>query len=208
MRVVEKSAKTVEEAIELALTELDLDENQVEICVLEQPTKGFLGLIGSKNALVRVTEKYNVVDEAQKFLKKICSMMEIDPNINIVNNSEDNLEINLTGDNLGLLIGRRGDTLDALQFILNLVINKNCEKRIKIILDVENYRSKREETLFKLAKRLSEKAKKTGKKIVLEPMNPHERRIIHMSLQEDHRINTYSEGEEPYRKVVIVPKKI
>ncbi|NMA02698.1 MAG: protein jag [Clostridia bacterium] len=208
MRVVEKSAKTVEEAIELALTELDLDENQVEIYVLEQPTKGFLGLIGSKNALVRVTEKYNVVDEAQKFLKKICSMMEIDPNINIVNNSEDNLEINLTGDNLGLLIGRRGDTLDALQFILNLVINKNCEKRIKIILDVENYRSKREETLFKLAKRLSEKAKKTGKKIVLEPMNPHERRIIHMSLQEDHRINTYSEGEEPYRKVVIVPKKI
>ena len=133
--------------------------------------------------------------------------MAIDPTINIVNDSEDKLEINLTGDNLGLLIGRRGDTLDALQFLLNLVINKNCEKRIKIILDVENYRSKREETLFKLAKRLSDKAKRTGKKIVLEPMNPHERRIIHMSLQDDHRINTYSEGEEPYRKVVIVPKR-
>lgn len=207
MRVVEKSAKTVEEAVELALTELQLEKDQVEISILEQPVKGFLGFIGTKDALVRVKEKYNIVNEAQKFLEKIFNTMESKPTINVIYNSEDNLVINLTGENLGLLIGRRGDTLDALQFLLNLVINKNSEKRIKIILDVENYRSKREETLFKLAKRLSDKAKRTGKKIVLEPMNPHERRLIHMSLQDDHRINTYSEGEEPYRKVVIVPKR-
>lgn len=206
MRVVEKSAKTVEEAIELALKELQLEKEQVEISVLEQPTKGFLGLIGTKNALVRVEEKYNAVNEAKSFLDKIFSTMEINPTINVTN-TEDKIVINLTGENLGILIGRRGDTLDSLQFLLNLVINKNSDKRIKVILDVENYRSKREDTLFKLAKRLSDKAKRTGKKIVLEPMSPHERRLIHMSLQDDYRINTYSEGEEPYRKVVIVPKR-
>ena len=207
MRVLEKSAKTVEEAIELALNELELNLNQVEISILEQPTKGFLGLIGSKNAVVRVEEKLDIIAESRAFLDKILSSMQIEPSIDVLSNTNDCLRINLNGENLGILIGRRGDTLDSLQFLLNLAINKNSEKRVKIILDVENYRSKREETLCKLAKRLSEKAKRTGKKVVLEPMNPHERRLIHMSLQDDYKVNSYSEGEEPYRKVVIVPKR-
>ena len=116
------------------------------------------------------------------------------------------LTFDLKGKNLGILIGRRGDTLDSLQFLLNLVINDKNGAKIKGIIDIENYRAKREETLIGLSHKLAAKARKTGQKVVLEPMNPQERRIIHMALQNDRRVSTYSEGEEPYRKVVIVPE--
>ena len=116
------------------------------------------------------------------------------------------LVFDLKGDNLGILIGRRGDTLDSLQFLLNLVINEKNSVKVKGIIDIENYRAKREETLIGLSHKLAAKARKTGQKVVLEPMNPQERRIIHMALQNDRRVTTYSEGEEPYRKVVIVPE--
>lgn len=205
MKCIEKSAKTVEEAINLALDDLNLTIEEVNVEVLEEPSKGFLGILGVKNALVRVEEIYNPVKEVKLFLNKVFKFFKLDPQMEVVNN-ENSIMINITGDDLGILIGRRGDTLDALQFLLNLIINKNFEKRIKVYLDIEDYRKKRENTLNNLALRLADKVKRTGRKVVLEPMNPHERRIIHIALQEEKGITTYSEGEEPYRKVVIVPK--
>ncbi|NLW24375.1 MAG: protein jag [Clostridia bacterium] len=206
MRSVEVSAKTVEEAVKIALEKLNLTEDEVNIEILEHPNKGFLGFLGSKNALVRVEEKYDPLKAGQKFLEKIFSFMKLEPTINIVEEDEYTI-FNLSGKDLGILIGRRGETLDSLQFLLNLVVNKNLENRVKYIIDVEGYRSRRENTLADLANRLAKKVIRTGRKVVLEPMNPQERRIIHLTLQDNKYITTYSEGEEPYRKVVIVPKK-
>lgn len=205
MKAVEISAKTVEEAVKIALDQLGLEEDEVNIDVIEQPNKGFLGLLGTKNALVRVEEKFNPVKYSLSFLKNILEKMDLDPQIDIEENNE-YITFNLSGNDLGVLIGRRGDTLDSLQFLVNLVVNKRSLQRKKIILDVENYRSRRKETLINLANRLADKARKTGKKIVLEPMSPQERRIIHLTLQDNKFISTYSEGEEPFRKVIIVPK--
>jgi spoIIIJ-associated protein len=205
MRAVEISAKTVEDAIKIALEQLGLEKDEVNIDVIEQPNKGFFGLLGNKNALVRVEEKFNPIKFSKAFLENILEKMDLNPKIEVVETS-DYITFNLSGKDLGVLIGRRGDTLDALQFLINMVVNKNGLQRKKIILDVENYRSRRKETLINLANRLADKAKRTGKKIVLEPMSPHERRIIHVALQDNKFISTYSEGEEPFRKVIIVPK--
>lgn len=142
--------------------------------------------------------------KGRAFLAKIFDEMDLDVVID-VKEKGGYLVFDLQGDNLGILIGRRGDTLDALQFLLNLVINDKNSARVKGIIDIENYRAKREETLISLGHKLAAKARKTGQKVVLEPMNPQERRIIHMALQNDKRVTTYSEGEEPYRKVVIEP---
>ena len=142
--------------------------------------------------------------KGRAFLAKIFDEMKLDVVID-VKEKGGYLVFDLQGDNLGILIGRRGDTLDALQFLLNLVINDKNSAKVKGIIDIENYRAKREETLIGLGHKLAAKARKTGQKVVLEPMNPQERRIIHMALQNDKRVTTYSEGEEPYRKVVIEP---
>ncbi|SMB87533.1 spoIIIJ-associated protein [Desulfonispora thiosulfatigenes DSM 11270] len=205
MKSIEISAKTVEEAIDLALNELNLTKDEVNIEVLEQPSKGFFGIIGTKKAVVKVDEIYNPTKKAKDFLMQIFAPMNLNPKIEIVEDKS-SVTFNITGDDLGILIGRRGDTLDSLQFLLNLVMNKDNESRTKYIIDIEGYRKKREETLLNLALRLGDKAKRTGRKVILEPMNPQERRIIHMTLQNDTEIGTYSEGEEPYRKVVIIPK--
>lgn len=142
----------------------------------------------------------------RKFLDKIFQEMHLDVTIE-VKEKDGYLVFDLKGEHLGILIGRRGDTLDALQFLLNLVINDKNSSKVKGIIDIENYRAKREETLIHLSHKLALKARKSGQKVILEPMNPQERRIIHMALQDDRRVSTYSEGEEPYRKVVIVPEK-
>lgn len=143
--------------------------------------------------------------KGKEFLSKIFKEMKLDVTID-VKEKNGYLVFDLKGKNLGILIGRRGDTLDSLQFLLNLVINEKNGAKVKGIIDIENYRAKREETLVGLSHKLAAKARKTGQKVVLEPMNPQERRIIHMALQNDRRVSTYSEGEEPYRKVVIVPE--
>ncbi|MBQ5862912.1 MAG: protein jag [Peptococcaceae bacterium] len=142
--------------------------------------------------------------KGRAFLAKIFGEMKLDVVIDVKENGG-YLVFDLQGENLGILIGRRGDTLDSLQFLLNLVINDKNNAKVKGIIDIENYRAKREETLIGLGHKLAAKARKTGQKVVLEPMNPQERRIIHMALQNDKRVTTYSEGEEPYRKVVIEP---
>ena len=143
-------------------------------------------------------------EKGRAFLAKIFDEMKLDVVID-VKEKGGYLVFDLQGENLGILIGRRGDTLDALQFLLNLVINEKNSAKVKGIIDIENYRAKREDTLIGLSHKLAAKARKTGQKVVLEPMNPQERRIIHMALQNDKRVTTYSEGEEPYRKVVIEP---
>lgn len=205
MKSVEISAKTIEEAVDLALTELKLTEDDVDIEVLEKPSKGFFGIIGTKKALVKVVEKYNPLNKAKGFLETIFESMSLKPTIEIIED-KNSVTFNISGHDLGILIGRRGDTLDSLQFLLNLAMNKDNESRLKYIIDIEGYRKKREETLINLAYRLGDKAKRTGRKVILEPMNPQERRIIHMTLQDDSELGTYSEGEEPYRKVVIISK--
>ena len=206
MREVVKSARTIEAAIEAALQELGLNRDEVEVEVLEEPNKGLFGLLGVKNAKILVRENCGSEKKAVKLLKEIFDCMKIEVAID-TDESDGYTRINLNGPDLGVLIGRRGDTLDAMQYFINLAANKNAEKRTRFVLDIEGYRKRREETLNKLAFRLADKAKRKGKDIVLEPMNPHERRVIHTALQNHNDVCTFSEGEDPYRKIIISPKK-
>lgn len=195
---VEESAPEVEEQNEpeaVAETVVTEEPKATEPVADKAPQKA----ADKKAALAEAEEK------GRAFLAKIFTEMGLDVTID-VKEKNGYLTFDLKGKNLGILIGRRGDTLDSLQFLLNLVINDKNGAKIKGIIDIENYRAKREETLIGLSHKLAAKARKTGQKVVLEPMNPQERRIIHMALQNDRRVSTYSEGEEPYRKVVIVPE--
>jgi len=207
MRVAEKTAKTLEEAIAACLQELDVKRDQVSIEVLEEPgRKGLFGLFGNKLARVKVTYEDNPGVLACDFLKKLTTAMSVDADFEVFRRDE-HILINITGTDLGILIGRRGDTLEAIQFLTNLAVAKKLFDRTRIIIDVEGYRKRREDTLVKLAKRLADKVKKTGNRIVLEPMSPQERRIIHTALQNEWKISTFSEGEEPHRRVVISLKR-
>lgn len=203
--VIEKTGKTVQEAISLALEELGTDIDHVDIEVVEEGGKGILGLIGSKVARVRVAMKESSSEKAVKFLSSIFDKMNLDAEIDAEENDE-SITINIKGKDSGIIIGRRGETLGALQYLTSLVVNKDGGSYKRVELDIENYRAKREETLVKLANRLAERVVKYKKNIVLEPMNPYERRIIHSSLQNNKYVETYSIGSEPNRKVVIILK--
>ena len=200
---IEKTGKTIDDAKRAALEELQVAENMVEFEVLEEPSKGFLGLIGNKPAriLARLRE-LTPAEKAEEFLASIFEAMKLEVRIDPMD-TKDGVVMNLIGENLGILIGKHGQTLDSLQYLANLAANKGLvEDKVRIILDIENYRSRRG-----LAMRLADKVRRTGERIVLEPMNRHERKIIHMALQNNYRISTYSSGEEPYRKVVIELKR-
>ncbi|MEG0874958.1 MAG: RNA-binding cell elongation regulator Jag/EloR [Clostridiales bacterium] len=205
MKVLEKAGKTIEIAIDSALAELGVDRENTEIEIVEQPTKGIFGF-GAKDALVRVTVKENPTATAIEFLNNIFEKFELTIDIK-VKNGEEFTTLDLVGENLGILIGRRGETLDALQYLTNLTVSRKYQERHKFILDAENYRGKREETLERLAKKLADKVLDTGRSLSLEPMSPYERRIIHTVLQDYPGVRTFSEGEEPYRKVVITKKR-
>ncbi len=205
--MIEKTGKTVEEAIEAALAELGVGRDQVDYRVLEAPSKPLFGLLGGREAKVEVTvKKIEPIERGRKFLEKIATAMGLQVVISTVT-TDDTVTLNLHGDDLGILIGKHGQTLDALQYLTNLAANREGRDRIRFIIDVEDYRKRRADTLEQLALRLADRAKRTGERVALEPMTPHERKIIHMSLQNDTRIETYSEGEEPYRRVVIVSKR-
>ncbi|MDA8226602.1 MAG: protein jag [Desulfitobacterium hafniense] len=207
MKVSEKTGKTVEEAIVAACTELGVHRNLVKVEVLEEPTKkGLFGLLGTRLAKVKVMFEDDPGALAVDFIKRVCGSMGVSVELS-VKKKEEHYYLDINGPDLGILIGRRGDTLEALQYLTNLAVAKQVSERVRIIVDVEGYRQRREETLVRLAKRLSDKVKKTGSRVVLEPMNPHERRIIHTALQDDIRISTFSEGEEPNRRVVISLKR-
>ncbi len=207
LTVSEKTGKTIDEAIELALAELEVSRERIDYEILESPSKGLFGFIGSKLAKVKVTVRaIDPVEEAKQFLEQVFKAMHVTVMMEKMSH-DDHVLLNLRGDDLGVLIGKHGQTLDALQYLTNLAANRDANERSRIILDVEDYRKRRAETLSRLAMRLADKVKRRGERVVLEPMSPQERKIIHMALQNDNRIVTYSEGEEPYRKVVITLKK-
>ena len=239
--VLESSGKTVESALQSALSELGLTASQVDYEVIEQPSNGFFGLFGTKPARIRVTVKKpaetagekavadvkavepaaestavsaeTVVDQslaaqrAEAFLRDVFAAMKLEVKIER-GESEEGILFSLIGKNLGILIGKHGQTLDSLQYLANLAANRGVsDNRARIIIDIEDYRSRREETLQRLAGHLAEKACRIGEEIHLEPMNRHERKVIHMALQDNRRVMTYSAGDEPRRYVVIAPKR-
>ena len=204
-KAIRESGKTVEKAIQTALSKLGVTKDCVEITVIDGGSKGIFGILGSKNAVIEVALKETKIERAIKFLKDVTSTIGIAVEIEVMEQTEEQVTINLIGENLGILIGHRGNTLDSLQYLTSLVANRNIEDGyVRIALDAEGYRERRKKILFHLARRLAEKARTTGRKVVLEPMPPHERRIIHLALQNEKDIKTYSEGTEPYRKVIIV----
>ena len=207
MKTIEMTGKTVEEALKHALDELKLTKDKVDVEVIDEGSKGLFNLIGTKPAKVRVTAKPDSLDDAKTFLVNVLNSMNINADIDI-KEENDIININLRGPKMGLVIGYRGETLDSLQYLVSLVVNKNHENPYKkVVLDAENYRHKREETLIKVAQKTAYKVKKSGRPYKLEPMNPYERRIIHSALQEYTDINTYSEGEEPFIRIIISLKK-
>lgn len=207
MKIIEMTGKTVEEALKHALDELKLTKDKVDVEVIDEGSKGLFNLIGAKPAKVKVTAKPDSLDDAKTFLISVLNSMDINADIDI-KEENDIIKINLKGPKMGLVIGYRGETLDSLQYLVSLVVNKNHENPYKrVVLDAENYRHKREETLIRVAQKTAYKVKKSGRPYKLEPMNPYERRIIHSALQEYTDINTYSEGEEPFRRIIISLKK-
>lgn len=214
-KMLDKIAKTVDEAVNEALLELNVSKEEVEIEVLEEPTKGLLG-IGAKPALVRVTvkeeaeevKKENVSEEKKEKVNEVLNSIVNSMGLNInskIEEESDVIKVNIDGENLGLIIGHKGENLDALQLLTSVIVNKTGDYK-RIELDVQNYREKRKETLIHLAKKKARDVVKYGRNITLEPMTPYERRIIHTALQEDKKVETISVGTEPFRKVVI--KKI
>ena len=207
---IEVSAKTVNEAITEACRKLGVTSDKLEYQVIEEGSSGFLG-IGSKPAIIKASAKIEEVsaeDTAKNFLKDVFAAMNMQVVIDVKYNEEEkSMDIELLGDEMGVLIGKRGQTLDSLQYLVSLVVNKEMEEYIRVKIDTENYRQRRKETLENLAKNIAYKVKKTRRPVSLEPMNPYERRIIHSTLQNDKYISTHSEGDEPYRRVVVTYKK-
>ena len=248
--VIEKTGKTVDEAIQAAVEELGVKESELDIEILETPTKRLFGLFGETPAKIRATVKEiappvvfkeparveesiqaepaiepvlepspveekeetfdrdKVIDAAENFLHDVFEAMSLEVVMKIEDNAEEGCLIELSGKGLGILIGRRGQALDALQYLLNLAVNrKNAEDKVHFVLDVEGYRHRREQALIKLAKGVAERAIKTRHEVKLEPMNRYERKIIHTILQDNNRVETHSAGEEPYRYIIVSPKR-
>lgn len=206
MKAVEKRGRTVEEALQAALKELGAEREKVEVDVLEEGNKGLFGILGSKEARVRVRVKESKSEIARRLLEEICAALKIEARVEADGN-ENYIYLNIKGINVGALIGRRGQTLEALQYLINVAAGRASNDKQKIILDVEDYRKRREKTLRELALRLAEKVRRTKERVVLEPMSSHERRVIHLALQDNPFVYTRSEGEDPYRKVVIASKE-
>ena len=255
--VIEKTGKTVDEAVKAAAEELGVAESELEVEILETPTKRLFGLFGETPAKIRASikepepkpveveepeppiesaqveepaeveqpaiepvlepspvedakplEREKIIDAAENFLQEVFAAMKLDVTIE-VEELADGVKLNLSGKGLGVLIGRRGQALDALQYVLNLAVNrKNADEKIFFTLDVEDYRRRREEALIKLAKGVAERAIKTRREVRLEPMSRHERKIIHTVLQDNDRVETHSSGEDPYRYIIVTPVKL
>lgn len=235
MKTVEKSGRTVDEAVALALAELGVQLDRVTIEVVEEPKKGVLGLIGGKNAVVRVTLKEEAAavavprpdvapvapvsagstkaalseskqERVERLLKDICRSMKVDCQV-VVHSEGETIHADVTGAEAGILIGHHGQTLDAVQFLVNLISAKTHDDGVRVVVDVEGYRKRRDETLVRLATRLAERVQRTGEEMVLEPMTAQERRVIHMALADNPYVTTASEGDEPNRRVVITPRR-
>jgi spoIIIJ-associated protein len=223
MKSVETEAKTTEEAIHKACEELGAPRQELEIEVLSNGSSGFLGM-GAKNARIRATLKEKspsgisearpfravsdpqAAETAKKILQDILRLLEVEATVDLKEESE-RILLNIKGDGSGLLIGRKGQTLDALEYLINKIVHKDAEDKKRIVVDTENYRLRREDSLVQLAQRLAEKAKRLGRPVTISPMSAHDRRIIHLALQDDKTLRTWSTGSGLYRKVIISPEK-
>ena len=207
MEFIEISAKNVDDALTEASVKLGTTSDQIEYEIIDKGSAGFLG-IGSKNAVIKARKKFSIEDSVREFLTKVFDAMQLEVEILIKVDEENKLiDVELKGDEMGILIGKRGQTLDSLQYLTNLAINKHSDQYYKVKVDTEDYRKRRRDTLENLAKNIAYKVKRTKRSVALEPMNPYERRIIHSALQNDRYVTTFSEGEEPYRHVVVALKK-
>ena len=209
MEYIEVSAKTIEDAITEACQKLSVVSDKLDYEVIQEPSSGFLG-INAKPAIIKasIKEEEKTIDiKAKDFLTNVFNSMNIAVVIDAKYDDIDHtLDIDLSGDDMGMLIGKRGQTLDSLQYLVSLVVNKGVDNYIRVKVDTENYRQRRKDTLENLAKNIAYKVKRTRRSVALEPMNPYERRIIHSALQGNKYVETYSEGNEPYRHVVVVYK--
>lgn len=207
MDYIEISARTIDDAITDALVQLGVTSDQLEYEVINSGSSGFLGF-GTKPAVIRARKKFSVEDIVRDFLGQVFDAMDLEVEIISRYDPENaSIDIEFKGDDMGVLIGKRGQTLDSLQYLTNLAVNKQTESYVKVKLDTEDYRKRRKETLENLAKNISYKVKRTKRPVSLEPMNPFERRVIHSALQNDKYVMTHSEGEEPYRHVVVSLKR-
>jgi len=209
MEFKEFSGKTVDDALTNATVALGITSDQIKYEIIEEGSNGFLG-IGSKDAVIKVciSTTENPEDVAKSFLSEVFEAMQLEVSISVKLDETDNtLDIDLAGPEMGVLIGKRGQTLDSLQYLTNLAVNRSSENYTRVKIDTEDYRRRRKETLENLAKNVAMKVKRTKKAVKLEAMNPYERRIIHSALQNDQYVSTHSEGEEPYRFVVVTLKK-
>ena len=207
-KTIEIKSKTKEEAIQTALLKLGVEEKDIEVNVIQNPSKGFLGLIGAKDGIYEITViKKEEIEIAKEFIENILIKSKINAKVNAI--QEDNLiKISIEGKEATCLIGRRGETLDAVQFLTGLALNKiNKDSHMRVLVDIENYRSKREESLVRYARKVAREVAKTRRTKKLDYMNPYERRIVHSALQNDKYVITYSEGTDPYRRLVIEYKR-
>jgi spoIIIJ-associated protein len=224
MTSVETEGKTVEEAISKACEELKAEREDLDIEILSDSTSGFLGLVGAKKAQIRATRKGTTAfaekgadpaatassnaaaEAAKKTLQDLLGLLGIEAGVDLREEPE-RILLTIQGDGSGLLIGRKGQTLDALEYLINKIVHKGAEDKKRIVVDTENYRSRREESLVRLAHRLADKAKQLGRPVTISPMSAHDRRIIHLALQDDKTLRTRSTGTGLYRKVIITPEK-
>lgn len=207
MEFIEFTGKTVDEALTEAAIKLETTSDKLDWEVIEAGSNGILG-IGKKPAIIKAKKKDSIEDVAGDFLNKVFAAMNIIVSVDIkVSETDRTMDINLAGDEMGILIGKRGQTIDSLQYLVSLVVNKESKEYLRVKIDTENYRERRKATLEELAKNIAYKVKRTKRPVSLEPMNPYERRIIHSALQNDRYVTTKSEGEEPYRHIIVLLKK-
>ncbi|WEK54242.1 MAG: protein jag [Candidatus Cohnella colombiensis] len=199
------SGKTIEDAVQSGLAKLNVKADRVKVTVLEQPNKGLFGLLGARDAKVELELLPDGVDQAIQFLLDVTGAMELTVEVERIETS-DHIQINIAGSDMGILIGRRGQTLDSLQYLVNIVANRHSDRHLRIVLDAEQFRERRRQTLEALAERMASRVIRTRKEMMLEPMTSQERKIIHASLQTNSKVKTYSHGEEPNRRLVIALK--
>lgn len=206
MRQVTATGPSVNEAVNSALKELQATRDEVEITIVDEGKKGVFGIFGARPAIVRVAVIINPIEEGVKFLKSIGEKMGTNVEVEVVSDGK-YTEYKLKGDKIAVMIGKRGQTLNSIQYLTQLVVNRYSEQYLNVIVDAEDYRKRRTETLTQLAERLADKAVRTGQKVALEPMPSYERKIIHTALAENKKVKTFSNGNDPHRYLVIVPNK-
>ncbi len=206
MNQITATGQTVDEAVESALAQLQTTKDRTEITIIDEGKKGIFGIFGTKPAIVKVTMKLDPVEESKKFLQQVIANMGVSAQIEVTVQGK-NVEFNVTGEKIAILIGKRGQTLNSLQYLTQLVANRFSEQFINIIVDAENYRRRRQDTLIQLAERLADKAVRTGQDVALEPMPSYERKVIHTALVTNKKVKTFSSGTDPNRHLVITPNK-